>query len=158
MIDIDYIMSLIDWNKSDNEQVDGIKMAEGVENISVFLQPCNEKYNKNVWDNCAEILSKRTDDELSPYLVELLEWLQDLNWPGALVILDRLKVFSGEKLKKPFIDLFTYAVNLNNEEGLMWLDYLSELLDNEQLKAELPKEIIEKLQEHYQNWGFWYDD
>lgn len=158
MIDIDYIMSLIDWNKSDNEQVDGIKMAEGVENISVFLQPCNEKYNKNVWDNCAKILSKRTDDELSPYLVELLEWLQDLNWPGALVILDRLKVFSGEKLKKPFIDLFTYAVDLNNEEGLMWLDYLSELLDNEQLKAELPKEIIEKLQEHYQNWGFWYDD
>lgn len=158
MIDIDYIMSLIDWNKSDNEQVDGIKMAEGVENISVFLQPCNEKYNKNVWDNCAEILSKRTDDELSPYLVELLEWLQDLNWPGALVILDRLKVFSGEKLKKPFIDLFNYAVDLNNEEGLMWLDYLSELLDNEQLKAELPKEIIEKLQEHYQNWGFWYDD
>lgn len=158
MIDIDYIMSLIDWNKSDNEQVDGIKMAEGVENISVFLQPCNKKYNKNVWDNCAKILSKRTDDELSPYLVELLEWLQDLNWPGALVILDRLKVFSGEKLKKPFIDLFNYAVNLNNEEGLMWLDYLSELLDNEQLKAELPKEIIEKLQEHYQNWGFWYDD
>lgn len=81
-----------------------------------------------------------------------------MNWPGALVILDRLKVFSGEKLKKPFIDLFNYAVDLNNEEGLMWLDYLSELLDNEQLKSELPKEIIEKLQEHYQNWGFWYDD
>ncbi len=158
MINIDYIMSLIDWNKSINEQADGIKMAEEVENINVFLQPCNKKYNKNVWDNCAKILSKRTDDELSPYLVELLDWLQDLNWPGALVILDRLKVFSGKKLKKPFIDRFTYAVNLNNEEGLMWLDYLSELLDNEQLKAELPKEIIEKLQEHYQNWGFWYDD
>lgn len=158
MINIDYIMSLIDWNKSINEQADGIKMAEDVENINVFLQPCNKNYNINVWDNCAKILSKRTDDELSPYLVELLDWLQDLNWPGALVILDRLKAFSGEKLKKPFIDRFTYAVNLNNEEGLMWLDYLSESLDNEQLKAELPKEIIEKLQEHYRNWGFWYDD
>lgn len=93
MINIDYIMSLIDWNKSINEQVDGIKMAKDVENINVFLQPCNKNYNKNVWENCAKILSKRTDDELSPYLVELLEWLQDLNWPGAFCILDRLQKY-----------------------------------------------------------------
>jgi hypothetical protein len=51
----------------------------------------------------------------------------------------------------------TYARNLNNEEGLMWLDYLSELLDNKELKVELPKPIIEELQKHYKNWGFWYD-
>ncbi len=57
MINIDYIMSLIDWNKSINEQEDGIKMAEDVENINVFLQPCNKNYNKNVWDNCAKILT-----------------------------------------------------------------------------------------------------
>ena len=50
---------------------------------------------------------------------------------------------------------FTYANNLNNEEGLMWLDYLSELLDNEELKAILPKPTIEKLKKHYKNWGFW---
>lgn len=96
LINIDYIMSLIDWNKSINEQIDGIKMAENVENINVFLQPCNKNYNKNVWDNCAKILSKRTDDELSPYLVELLEWLQDLNWPGAYCILDRLQKYADD--------------------------------------------------------------
>lgn len=94
MTNIDYIMSLIDWNKSINEQADGIKLAEDVENINVFLQPCNKDYNKNVWDNCAKILSRRTDDELSPYLVELLEWLQDLNWPGAFCILDRLQRYA----------------------------------------------------------------
>ena len=55
------------------------------------------------------------------------------------------------------MDRFTYARNLNNEEGLMWLDYLSELLDNKELKVELPKPIIEELQKHYKNWGFWYD-
>lgn len=93
MINIDYIMSLIDWNKSINEQADGIKMAENIESINVFLQPCNKNYNKNVWDNCAKILSKRTDDELSLYLVELLEWLRNLNWPGAFCILDRLQKY-----------------------------------------------------------------
>lgn len=158
LIDIDYIMSLLDWNKSMTEQAKGIELARNIENFNVFLQPCNKNYNKNVWDNCAEILSERTDEELSPYLVELLGWLQDLNWPGALQILDRLKIFSGEKLKRPFINFVTYAISLNNEEGLMWLDNLSELLDNEELKEELPKPIVERLQKHYKNCGFWYDE
>lgn len=96
MIDIDYIMSLLDWNKSITDQEKGIKMAENVENVNVFLQPCNKNYNKNVWDNCAKILSERTDEELSPYLVELLEWLQDLNWPGAFCILERLQKYTDK--------------------------------------------------------------
>ncbi len=94
MVNIDYIMSLIDWNKSKIEQEKGIKMAENVENINVFIQPCNKNYNKNVWDNCAKILSEKTDNELSPYLVELLEWLRDLNWPGAFCIFDRLQKYA----------------------------------------------------------------
>lgn len=94
MVDIDYIMSLLDWNKSMAEQAEGIKLAREVESINVFLQPCNKKYNKNVWDNCAKILSERTDEELSPYLDELLEWLQDLNWPGAFCILERLQKYT----------------------------------------------------------------
>lgn len=96
MINIDYIMSLLDWNKSIAEQAEGIKMAESIENINVFLQPCNKNYNKNVWDNCAKILSERTDEELSPYIFELLEWLQDLNWPGAFCILDRLQKYADK--------------------------------------------------------------
>lgn len=96
LINIDYIMSLLDWNKSIAEQAEGIKMAESIENINVFLQPCNKNYNKNVWDNCAKILSERTDEELSPYIFELLEWLQDLNWPGAFCILDRLQKYADK--------------------------------------------------------------
>ena len=49
MIDIDYIMGLLDWNKSIADQAEGIKMAENIENINVFLQPCSKNYNKNVW-------------------------------------------------------------------------------------------------------------
>lgn len=157
MVNIDYIMELLDWNNSNEEQLYGIKLAQEVKCINAFLQP-GIPYGKSVWDNCAKILCEKSDIVLAPYLGDLLEWLQDLNWPGALIILDRLKIFSGEKLKRPFIDLVTYATNLNNEEGLMWLDNLSELLDNEELKEELPKPIVEKLQKHYKNWGFWYDE
>lgn len=115
-------MSLIDWNKSINEQVDGIKMAEDVENINVFLQPCNKNYNKNVWDNCAKILSKRTDDELSPYLIELLEWLQDLNWPGAFCILDRLQKYEDDSSYNLAINTcLKYAQALEDD---VWTDNL----------------------------------
>ena len=89
-------MSLLDWNKSIDEQEKGIKMAKNIENINVFLRPCSKNYNKNVWDNCAKILSERTDEELSPYLIELFEWLQDLNWPGAFCILDRLQKYADK--------------------------------------------------------------
>jgi len=149
------IYEMLDWKNPSEIQVEGMRLAKEISDLSLLILP---PAAPSVWECCAQILCEKTDLVLEPYLDRLLEWLQDLNWPGALLILDRLKIFSGKKLKTPFINCFTYASNLNNEEGLMWLDYLSELLDNEQLKAELSREIIEKLQDHYKNWGFWYDE
>lgn len=116
MVNIDYIMGLIDWNKNSAEQMKGIQMAKDVENIKVFLQPCNKNYNKNVWDNCAKILSERTDEELSPYLIELLEWLRDLNWPGAFCILDRLQQYADDALyNRAFNICIKYARALDDD-------------------------------------------
>ena len=39
MINIDYIMELIDWNNSVEKQEQGIRMAQEVKCINVFLQP-----------------------------------------------------------------------------------------------------------------------
>ncbi len=97
MVNIDYIMELIDWNNSIEEQALGIRLARDVKCINAFLQP-GSPYGKNVWDNCAKILSERTNEELAPYLIELMEWLQDMNWPGAFCILDRLKKMTGDSL------------------------------------------------------------
>lgn len=158
MYDINEIYKMLNWQSRFGDQLRGIKLARNLDDLSLLILPCANGESKSIWENCARALYEISDDRLEKYLPSLLEWLQDLNWPGAIIILDRLKIFSGKKLKKPFIDLFTYAKNLNNEEGLMWLDYLSELLDNEELKEELPKPIIETLQKHYKNWGFWYSD
>lgn len=149
---------MLNWQSRFGDQLQGIKLARNLDDLSLLILPSANGEGKNIWENCARALYEISDDRLEKYLPSLLEWLQDLNWPGALIILDRLKIFSGEKLKKPFIDRFSYADNLNNEEGLMWLDRLSELLDNEELKAVLPKPIVEKLKKHYKNWGFWYTD
>ena len=91
MVNIDAIMALLDWNNSTEQQERGIELAKDVKCINVFLQPNQREYGKNVWDNCAKILSERSDAELSPYLVDLMRWLQDMNWPGAFCILERLR-------------------------------------------------------------------
>lgn len=98
MVNIDYIMDLLDWNNSMEKQEQGIALAKDVKCINVFLQPVSRYYGKNVWDNCAKILSARSNEELSPYMIELMEWLQDMNWPGAFCIFDRLKGMVNEQL------------------------------------------------------------
>lgn len=157
MDDISNLYKMLSWHSSPGEQLRGIELAGNIDDLSLLILPCANGEGKSTWDNCAKALYKISDDRLEKHLPSLLEWIQDLNWPGALLILDRLKTFSGKKLKVPFVDLCTYAIGLNNEEGFLWLDNLSELLDNEELRAELPKPIAETLQKHYKNWGFWGD-
>lgn len=158
MYDINEIYRMLNWKSRYGDQLQGIKAARDLDDLSSLILPCANGESKSMWENCARALYEISDERLESYLPSLLEWLQDLNWPGALIILDRLKIFSGKKLIKPFMERYVYADSLNNEEGLMWLDHLSELLDNAELKAELPKPIIEVLEKHYKNWGFWYDD
>ena len=95
MTEIDVIMGMRDWNNSAEEQAAGLAQAAQVENFQVFLQPCTEHYNKNVWDNCAKALAMRSDAELDACLENLLAWLRDMNWPGAFLILERLQAFQN---------------------------------------------------------------
>ena len=94
MVDIDEIMNMLDWHKDIKTQKKGIELAKSVKCINAFIQPMHLGCSKNVWDNCAEILASRKDEELLPYLTEILQWIDDLNWPGAEVILERMKRFS----------------------------------------------------------------
>jgi hypothetical protein len=149
MCDIDKIMDMLDWNESLEIQEKGRELAKNIRSINVFLQPGNPGNCKNVWDNCAKILAARSDETLKPYLIDMLEWLEDLNWPGALIILDRLKNYSE-------VDMLFWALEECVKEATaldkeVWLCNLSELLDNKQLKAMLPKYILEVLQQHYVN-------
>lgn len=94
MIVISKIMDMLDWNMPSEIQLKGRLLAKSVDTIIPFIQPLTSKYNKNVWENCAVILAERSDEELKPHLVKLLEWLQDMNWPGAFCILNRLQHYS----------------------------------------------------------------
>lgn len=88
------IMDMLDWHMPHEIQAKGRLLAKCIDTIIPFIQPLTPKYNKNVWNNCALIIAEQSDEKLKPHLVELLEWLQDMNWPGAFHILNRLRKFS----------------------------------------------------------------
>ena len=94
MVDITEIMDMLDWHMSPEIQSKGIELARNMETIIQFIQPLTPRHHKNVWENCAIIIARKSDDKIKPYLTELLEWLQDMNWPGAFCILNRLQKYS----------------------------------------------------------------
>ena len=76
------IFEMLDWNKSEEAQARGRLLAEASVDVSILIQPTLPQYNKNIWENCAIIIAQKSDEELEAYVVELLEWLKDMNKVG----------------------------------------------------------------------------
>lgn len=128
MVDIDYIMELFDWNKTSEDQLLGIKLARDIKCKNVFFRPGNP-YGERVWENCAKLLSEKSDDELASYLPELLEWLQDMECPGALCIFNRMKRYKKNNYFYFVLnDYIKYAKALKNTA---WESNLREISSNQ---------------------------
>lgn len=122
------IMDMLDWNMPSEIQSNGISLARNLGSIVPFLQPVTPEHNKNAWDNCAVIIAEKNDEELKPHLVQLLEWLQDMNWPGAFCILDRLQKYADKEAIRSAINVCMEKAKQCGEE--VWEDNLSLLLQN----------------------------
>lgn len=139
MTNIDEIMSLLDWNRTEYEQETGIQMGMEVQCIKAFFQPAGQ-HHKNVWHNCARIISMHTDDQLIPYLLDMLLWIQDLNWPGSLIIMQRLKQFSNVKMLARLIEHMLPALEALDDTP--WILSIAELLDNQELAQEINRKSL----------------
>ena len=71
-------------------QAAGIEEAKQIQYFSILFQPAENKF---VWQNCAKAIVAKSDSELHEYILNMFEWLKDLNWPGFAIILERLKQF-----------------------------------------------------------------
>lgn len=145
MIDIDRIMYLIDWKRSLAEQQEGILLAREVVCINAFFQPIGPGYSKSVWENCAVIICDRSDEELQPYITDMLLWIEDLNWPGAEKIQQRLIAFQDVSRLASVLDSFVEALEKLGKSS--WLQFVSDLLDNQKLSQKInnsTREILTK--------------
>lgn len=109
------ILQEMSWNTPSETQQNAINKALKHENISFLMQPI---MYKSSWENCAKVISQKSEKELKPYLNELLKWIQDLNWPGALEILKVLRNISWENKKKEY----EKTINIALEKGdFIWI-------------------------------------
>nr|WP_317364213.1 DUF5071 domain-containing protein [uncultured Blautia sp.] len=149
-VDIDTLFEMLDENQPIEVQEDAIREARKIKSLSVFMQPVEYKLS---WKNCAKVICEKTDKELNSYKYEMLEWLQDLNWPGAFLIMERLEKMNPQLLLNATIYAVKQALLLKDNE---WLTYMSYLLKNKKFYDALSEEkkyqkIMKRYYESY--WG-----
>lgn len=96
---IDQIFDMLSWNNEEEIQRQGIQEAKKIKHLSVLFQPIE---SKSIWENCAKVLVSKGDQELDFYLLPMFQWLQDMNWPGAELIYERLKRMSVDQLETAY--------------------------------------------------------
>lgn len=137
---IDEIYDLFMWdNQLSNEENEakaqkGIEAAKQIKNLFPFMRPIvvPPKKSKSVWEPCAKVVAMRSDEELLPYIFLLLEWVQDLNWPGAEIIYDRVVQFPYASIEFAFRHTRRKAEQTNDSFWLAVLDDLYKDMVNKQ--------------------------
>lgn len=137
MTNIDEIYDLFIWDSSYSPEEftarenRGIAEASEIKNLFPFIQPIiiPPQKSKSVWDSCAKVIAMRSDEELEPYLYLLFEWLQDMNWPGAVKIYNRLSQIPFEKLE-PVLRYCKQRAQESNDT--LWMTALEDLRKGEQ--------------------------
>ena len=149
-IDIDTLYEMLDERKPIEVQEEAIREARKIKSLSVLMQPVEYKLS---WKNCAKVICEKKDEELNSYTYEMLEWLRDLNWPGAFLIMERLEKMDSQ--------LLVYAVGYQVKQAILlkdneWLTYMSYLLKNKKLydafsENKKCQKILKRYYESY--WG-----
>lgn len=81
-----------------------------------LVLPIDQTMNigKNVWEVSAKILIRKGNEELIKILDNILEWTQDLNWPGSEYILRRICEFPKEVILPKIDEHLTKAENMGD--------------------------------------------
>ena len=149
-VDIDTLFEMMDEGQPAEIQEEALREARKIKSLSVFMQPIEYGWS---WENCAKVICEKTDEELNKYTCEMLEWLRDLNWPGAFLIMERLEKMDPQLLVYDVIYKVKQALLLKDNEWLGWMSYL---IKNKKFYDALSEEkkyqkILKRYYEEY--WG-----
>lgn len=95
--------------------------------VKLLIQPQDLNLQ---WDKCAIIITKMEYQAVKPFLNALFEWLQDMNWPGALIIRDFLLTIPQDEFKRSYCTAFNTALKKGDDDWVYNLNLLLNLRDN----------------------------
>lgn len=110
----------LDWNQPKEVQAaakKAIKLKIGNDLSPLMIR----NLQKSQWENAAEILESLDPSRVAPFTPDLLEWMKDMNWPGANRVFDMLIQFQKHELL-PDIDSAISKAREDADED--WVDSL----------------------------------
>lgn len=118
------IIDRLNWNNDMMDIEDAKKELSMIpdEFIHLLILPIN-KYH---WENSADVIVELGVDKLIPVINELLVWLQDLNWPGAVKIYNMLKEADNPVLDQAILSMSDIVEKEGDEE---WLENIKMLIE-----------------------------
>jgi len=144
------LLSPLDWNLPEAIQDKAINNILSLTDFDYksLIQPIDIHH----WENAAKVLSALGYNKISHLTKDLLEWVQDVNWPGAFIVLDILKTFPNDFLL-PYLENAIMEAKLSNDDP--WLEYLSIFtycgkFSKEEFKS---KKLFDILKSHEDQWN-----
>lgn len=119
------VLKMLSCNNFEEVQAEGLKLASDIRYLGHFFQPSVDGETESLWENCALVLSERTDKALSDYLLWCFIWIKDINCSGADKIFNRLKKYTDkESLEREKEKAIRIAKTLDDDK---WLDTLYQI-------------------------------
>jgi hypothetical protein len=136
------IFKNLSWNASLDSQMEAINEIVSMTNLNPndLIQPIGKEY----WENAARVLSLIGYPRIEEVIPDLFNWLQDLNWPGALIIKELLKSLSKDVVIQHLEYAASKALSIDDST---WLSNLSSYLADFKLQEHdfVSKEVYSAL-------------
>lgn len=143
------LLRQLDWNLPESIQTEAIDKILHLEDFDskLLIQPLDLHH----WQNAAKILNAMGFNKVKHLTNELLYWVQDVNWPGAFIVLDLLKTFPNEYLLPYLENVIAEAIQTRDDP---WLDYLSIFTYGGKISKEefTNKAFFDILKSHENQW------
>lgn len=117
------------WHVSAEKVEHSIEELLSIEDSQVtrLVQPIDKPY----WDNAALVLQRIGYPRNKLALPGLIQWLQDINWPGARIAFQTLRVIN-KSILAPYIE--RALLEAANDNDTDWIRTLKELVDASNIK------------------------
>lgn len=117
------LIKALKWDVNEDEQKIAFDKLAYIEPelVEVLLQPINKDY----WENAAKVLKLIGYPRNKLAIPGLLEWLQDMNWPGAIEAKEALMEVE-KNILIPYIE--KALLNAKEQDDTVWIAWIKELI------------------------------
>lgn len=118
------IIDRLNWNNDKEDIIAAKKKLDKIpsELLHLIVQPLSKFH----WENSADVIVTIGVERCIPIIGELIIWIQDMNWPGAIKIYNMLK-----QSENPIIDTYIVkSLEIAKKEGDEdWLENINMLIE-----------------------------